>query len=182
MTVEPKHVDLNSGQANSGQANDLEQLCRLAIDKLDGRYRKGRVVLMMSGRPQPLDINEELLGAVLKHVLENALQYSDDSSIVRLCLLWQEWGVSLQIHDEGIGISEDDIDFVFAPGYRGTNVRDLPGQGMGLSVVKQALDDLKLEVDVCSVESIGTSLIVAIPCPRSAIVTAPSTRQALVTV
>lgn len=144
-------------------AVDVEQLCHRVLNQVGTLYRKSRVVLMISGAPRTLISDADRVQTAIQAIAINALHYSNPDRMVRLCLIWKDWGLSLQVHDEGIGIPDDELDRAFVPGFRGSNIGSLPGDGMGLSAAKDAVAGLNAAIAIASVEDVGTTVTLNIP-------------------
>ena len=56
----------------------------------------------------------------------------------------------IELGDNGEGIEEGDLKYIFEPFYRGTNSRKEPGMGLGLSSAKSVLDAHGWDVSVTS--------------------------------
>ncbi|GAB4381243.1 MAG: HAMP domain-containing sensor histidine kinase [Salibacteraceae bacterium] len=80
--------------------------------------------------------SELLLKSAIYNLLENGCKYSDDNA-VSLKLLDGTDELILEVSDNGIGIPESDLEKIFEPFYRGSNVGNRPGHGIGLSLVKR---------------------------------------------
>ena len=78
----------------------------------------------------------DLLNQMLNNLLENALDYSEESATVWVRLQHHTSGVLLQVGDSGPGISDADFDKVFTRFYRADISRNKPGNGLGLSIVQ----------------------------------------------
>ena len=78
----------------------------------------------------------DLLNQMLNNLLENALDYSEESATVWVRLQHHTSGVLLQVGDSGPGISDADHDKVFSRFYRADISRNKPGNGLGLSIVQ----------------------------------------------
>lgn len=96
-----------------------------------------------------LDTNEEeiwmqgdktLLSHLLKNLLVNACQYSQDETIVTTRIYRHLDQIILEVSDEGIGIPDSDQDKLFDSFYRGSNISNLRGSGLGLSIAKYAAE------------------------------------------
>jgi signal transduction histidine kinase len=46
----------------------------------------------------------------------------------------------VKVMDEGIGISQEDIPYLFDPFYRSSHTSDVPGFGIGLSICQRIID------------------------------------------
>jgi signal transduction histidine kinase len=67
------------------------------------------------------------------------------------------------LKDAGIGIPAADHCRLFEPFYRGSNVDDVPGTGLGLAVVKKLVDLHGGQIAVASVVGVGTTFTVTLP-------------------
>lgn len=153
---------------------DVEHLCHIVLDSMSASYRRNRVVVMISGQPRTLVSNAECLQTAIQAIALNALHYSNPDRMVRLCLIWKDWGLSLQVHDEGCGIPALDLDRVLESGFRGSNIGSLPGRGMGLKAAKDAIESVNAAIDIHSVEDIGTTVTLNIPNYPTMVVPVPA--------
>ncbi|MEO1561041.1 MAG: ATP-binding protein, partial [Cyanobacteria bacterium J06632_19] len=64
---------------------------------------------------------------------------------------------------EGIGLPEIEQEDLFNSFQRGTNVGQIPGHGLGLSIVKQYVELHQGEISLISKEGVGTTFIITIP-------------------
>jgi signal transduction histidine kinase len=67
------------------------------------------------------------------------------------------------VRDQGIGIPEADQEWLFSAFYRGHNVSDRPGTGLGLVIVKRCVDLHRGEIKVESKLAEGTVVTVRLP-------------------
>lgn len=84
--------------------------------------------------------DENLLAHILENLLSNALKYSPAGGEVRMQIRREDARTVLEISDQGIGIPEDDLPYLFDSFHRCSNVTDIPGTGLGLSIVKASID------------------------------------------
>ncbi|MUG99893.1 hypothetical protein F7734_49525 [Scytonema sp. UIC 10036] len=108
-------------------------------------------------------LDEKLLRQVLKNLLLNAIKYSSPGSIVNLKLIGHQQEAVFQIEDQGMGILPEDIEFIFEPFHRGKNVENIPGTGLGLTIVKKILCLFGGNSTVKSEVGVGTTFTVSIP-------------------
>lgn len=73
------------------------------------------------------------------NILDNAVKYSDFNGVIRVKLQSYEIFVRIDIEDRGIGIFEEEIPKIFSRFYRGTNVRDEEGIGIGLYLTREII-------------------------------------------
>ena len=82
----------------------------------------------------------ERLRQVLTNLLSNAIKFSPEGSTVTLRTWETENDLWIEVSDEGIGIPPEDQDSIFADFFRASNVGDVTGSGLGLSIAKKIVD------------------------------------------
>lgn len=82
-----------------------------------------------------------LLFEAVVNLVDNAIKFTAAGGHVSISLLQCLKGISIVIHDNGIGIASTDIQFVNQPFYRGQQAHELqlPGYGLGLNIVDAIL-------------------------------------------
>ena len=95
--------------------------------------------------------------------MTNAIKYSPDSDRVIFNLSCQPQQAVLKFQDFGIGIPPSEFDRLFDSFHRAENVGLIPGTGLGLPIVKRAVDMLKGKIDVDSQIGVGTTFTVTLP-------------------
>lgn len=75
----------------------------------------------------------------LGNVLENAIKYSHENSKIEVSVIPFESFVLIQVKDFGIGIRDEERGLVFDRFYRSKEVKDEPGFGIGLYLVREVL-------------------------------------------
>jgi len=110
-------------------------------------------------------IDEDLLRQVVTHLLTNAVKYSQPGSSIGLDLACDAEQVVIRVHDEGIGIPQDDLKLLFQDFHRAKNVGNIQGTGLGLSIVKRAAMAHGGTAMVESVEGKGSTFTVILRTP-----------------
>lgn len=107
------------------------------------------------------------LRKVFKNLLENAIQYSSEGSVVTVAweLSSDKKHVKISIQDEGIGIAQEHLPHIFERFYRvdKSRSRQSGGTGLGLSIVKELLDAHGVSISVQSQVGVGTTFTFALP-------------------
>lgn len=75
----------------------------------------------------------------LGNLLENAIKYSKEESMVQIRCKEQESFLCIEVQDDGIGIKEEEQGKVFERFYRSEQVKEQPGFGIGLYLVREVL-------------------------------------------
>lgn len=110
--------------------------------------------------------NAALLKSAIMNVMDNACKFSEDKSC-QVTLNCSHEVIKLDIIDQGVGISEDDLKHVFEPFYRSNNIRHINGYGIGLSLVKKIVEWHFGKIKVNSKLGEGTHLSILLPSLRS---------------
>lgn len=113
-----------------------------------------------------------LLEQVLFNVLDNALKYSPEGSLVRVRGKQAEDRAVLEVIDEGIGIPAEDLPHVFDSFFRvRRGDRKLPGTGLGLAIARGLLAAMGGEIAAASPDPErprdgfpGTIITLSLPC------------------
>ncbi|WP_315790333.1 PAS domain S-box protein [Fischerella sp. JS2] len=109
-------------------------------------------------------MDQKLLGHILRNLLTNAIKYSSNNSIITFTLTYQAGQVVVfEIKDKGIGIPQEDLPRLFESFHRAANVGNIPGTGLGLTIVKKCIDLQHGEIFVNSEVGVGTTFTVILP-------------------
>lgn len=108
------------------------------------------------------------LRQVFTNLLNNSVKFSPPGTIVKIGARYEPEEVIFWVEDEGPGIPEDEIPHVFKDFFRGSNIEDTAGAGLGLSIAKKIVDahsgDIQVENLVDDNGQInGTRFTVIIP-------------------
>ena len=104
-----------------------------------------------------------LLRQVFGNLLSNAIKYSPNGGAIQIKLIGEDNHVICQIKDTGIGIPIADQERLFQSFSRGSNVGAIPGTGLGLQIVKTAVEMHDGSITIESQENKGTRVIVRLP-------------------
>ena len=71
--------------------------------------------------------------------------------------------IRIVLSDSGIGIPKDEISRLFTEFFRASNVKNVIGTGLGLTIVKEIVDQHSGEIHVESEEGLGTTFVIHLP-------------------
>ncbi len=112
---------------------------------------------------QYADLDEKLLYSILSNLLSNAIKYSAPKSPVQLILESEPQFILFHVQDQGMGIGPKDLPHLYTPFYRGEQVKNIAGSGLGLAVVKTCVTLHQGTIDVTSGKSQGSLFTVRLP-------------------
>lgn len=89
-----------------------------------------------------VSIDEKRILEVLYNLVENSMKYRKEHGKIQISASRKEDEVLIRVSDNGIGISSDDIPYVFDKFYRAEKSRtsSIPGSGLGLSICKYIVE------------------------------------------
>lgn len=108
-------------------------------------------------------VDENLFGTILKNIVINALNYSSPDDRVFINAKITETNLYIIVKDQGVGISHDDQVNIFVPLFRGQNVLDLPGTGVGLTIAKKCIDLISGNIKFTSKLNVGSTFTICLP-------------------
>ncbi|MDB4286174.1 ATP-binding protein [bacterium] len=97
---------------------------------------------------------------IIENLIGNAVKYSPKCTALKIRLDEIENHVTCIIQDEGIGIKEENVKYVFDNFFRSEalNHKQISGNGLGLSIVKKCVDAIEAEIKVRSILGQGTTV------------------------
>jgi signal transduction histidine kinase len=133
------------------------------IDEIKVILKEGQEIIFEYEGDESFVTDNRLLKNILLNLLSNAIKFSDvkkniyikaDNSFSRL---------TLEVKDQGIGISKEDMVHLFSTFYRGRNAINIQGTGLGLHIVKRYVDLLQGDISMSSELNRGTSFNIGLP-------------------
>src|SRR5690606_34227659 len=110
-----------------------------------------------------LKIDEHLLRQVFTNLIENAIKYSPENSSILVTSEDSPGGVTVQIADQGIGMSEEDLENIFQKFYRSKRTANTMGSGLGLYLSKYFVELHEGRISVESHINQGSTFTVFLP-------------------
>lgn len=116
--------------------------------------------------PESAMVDEGRIIQVLDNLLSNSVKYSPKGGVVKLAAAAKPDKLVISISDQGIGMSENQLDQVFDKFYR-ANTKDkaVQGLGLGMSIVKEIIEAHEGGVVIKSSIGEGTQVLFTVPHP-----------------
>ena len=137
----------------------LQEVCQLHREMVPGSH----IVERFAATPMPMVGDAKLLFQVFSNLLSNAVKYSSGGGAIEVAAESLAGEIVVSISDHGIGIPASDLGRLFERYHRGGNVSGIVGTGVGLYLVKLAVDLHHGRVDVVSKEGEGSRFTVRLP-------------------
>lgn len=137
---------------------------RSTVERMNARHQ---VVLDMSLLPEnPMRLkvfgNEQLLHLAFTNIIMNGCKYSDNQPVM-VSLGTSDDQVIIVIKDQGIGISQEDMEHIYDPFFRGANTKAYEGYGIGLPLTQNIIRMHGGRITVKSIVKLGTTVQVSLP-------------------
>lgn len=148
---------------------NLESFLNDMVKKMEPLFTKKGVRLKLeSSTPVQISSDHDALAKILDNLLSNALKFTPPGKKVLLQLESHDNQVTIRVKDEGIGIAEDDLPFIFERFYRTdqSRNRDSGGFGLGLTIVKELVVALNGTISVTSKLGEGSIFTITFPTTR----------------
>lgn len=151
--------DLDKLKISTTKVNIREQIIKIISDL---QQSEDEVILSGNIPDLSLMIDEKRFEQVLENLINNAKKYAPGSKIVISSDI-TEGNYNIYLQDQGPGIPDEDMPFIFHKFYRGRNAGDNQGSGLGLYIVKYIMEQLGGSVTLTNNE-IGLRITLKLPC------------------
>lgn len=146
---------------------ELEPIIDKLIDKFTAKAEKP-VHFIKDLQAEVIYADEEFFGEVLSNLIDNAIKYSKESVEITLSSTSNELYTILKVHDNGLGISDDDQKVIFnkyerAAAGRQKRKKGSSGFGLGLNFAQQVVEAHEGKIIVNSIEGEFTEFVIYLP-------------------
>lgn len=114
--------------------------------------------------PRKLKVNgnADLLHLALANVVNNAFKYSSNKPVC-ISVAAGDGEVIILVKDQGIGIPEDEIQFIYDPFFRASNTTYYEGYGIGMPLTRNVVKLHRGRIAVTSRAGAGTTVRITLP-------------------
>ena len=142
---------------------DLRTVCQRICDEIESATASRCPIHLEVDTQDPPFGDENVLRHILTNLLSNAVKYSPPGQPVGLLVKREGEDAVCRVIDHGCGIPEADQKRLFQAFHRGSNVRQIPGTGLGLLIVYRCVELHGGDIQFESQEGKGTTFHVYLP-------------------
>lgn len=142
---------------------NFSDLVKEIYHSLKPLFIQKEITFIYDFKPLFVYLDYEKMGQVLSNLFSNALDFSDQGTIQLRSIIENEQLI-IEIQDNGVGIEEKHLPYLFDRFYRvdSSRARQIGGSGLGLSIVKQIVEAHKGTIEVKSELQKGTTFKISI--------------------
>ncbi|MFN3305972.1 MAG: sensor histidine kinase, partial [Candidatus Kapaibacteriota bacterium] len=133
------------------------------VNKLQALFENKNPISINIASDFEIEMDEILLNLIFNNLITNSFRYSPPGSPITINVEYQDNWLIASINNFGEVISPEDIINIFKPFFRGKNVGKTKGFGLGLSLVKKAVETLNGTIEVKSSSEEGTTFLLRLP-------------------
>jgi|GEM_PF-477592 len=143
---------------------DSSVLIDSIVEQIDYLFQPNVYPSIQKGKPRQVEADRTLLTHIADNLLGNAIKFSPGRERITFTMSLSEDNLlTIQVQDRGIGIPREELKFLFDPYFRASNVNNIGGSGLGLSIVKRCVELHNGRIELKSNEGRGTTVTVRIP-------------------
>jgi len=136
-----------------------EQISRI-VNEIIPILKKGQKIQYDHQGPTEVELDNTLISNIMINMLSNASKFSNENSIINIKTEVNKEYILISIQDNGLGIAEDDKKHLFERFFRGKNVVNIQGTGLGLHIVSKYIEIMNGTIEVESKLETGTTFII----------------------
>ncbi len=137
----------------------IPETVKALISELNSIKKAGQTIHYKHIGGQMLLFDASLLRYIITNLVSNAIKFSTENAAIWIETELSPTQLQLKISDEGIGISAEDRQYLFQRFFRGANVSNIQGTGLGLHIVAKYAELLHGTINVTSRLNKGTCFI-----------------------
>lgn len=133
------------------------------VKELAGIQKKNQQIKFSYSGQEMAIFEKNILRHCVLNLLSNAIKFSGEGTTIWLDALVQDYECRIAIKDQGIGMSIEDQAHLFERFFRGQNVTNIAGTGLGLHIVQKYIELLGGKIIFESKLGKGTTIQLIIP-------------------
>ena len=139
---------------------DIVKLAKETFESLELMAEEKNITFRLedSGGPSFVVADREKIGQVLTNLVRNSIAYGNKGGLTSITIFTIDELTTIEVTDNGIGISETELARLFERFYRveKSRTRNEGGSGLGLSIVKHIIESHNQKISVKSTPGVGS--------------------------
>ena len=139
---------------------NIKELLEVICSEMQGIARKGQHIDYTHTGNEKVLLDPALLRNIILNLLSNAIKFSPENAVIFISSSVDDSEIKITVRDAGVGISKEDQEHLFERFFRGTNVTNIQGTGLGLHIVSKYIELMDGQIAFSSALEKGTEFIV----------------------
>jgi signal transduction histidine kinase len=140
---------------------DIQQYIDILVDDLQAIVKHGQKLVYKHEGPNKVYLDPTLLRHILINLITNAIKFSFEDGIVEIITRNNDDSFILSVKDYGLGIPEEDQQHLFELFFRGANVTNIQGTGLGLHIIAKYAALMKGKIEYNTALNKGTEFVIS---------------------
>lgn len=139
---------------------NLKEMITVLSTEMQAIAKPGQLISSGYSGKETVHLDPTLLRNVIINLLSNAIKFSPEGGSIVLTVNVKDPAIMLSIKDTGLGISAEDQGHLFERFFRGANVTNIQGTGLGLHIVSKYIELMDGQIEFISELEKGTEFII----------------------
>lgn len=139
---------------------NIKQAIGNVTTEINGLLKHGQKITYIHEGDPDVILDAALLKHIIMNLCSNAIKFSPESAEISIRSKRTDQGLLLSFKDNGLGISEEDQEHLFERFFRGANVTNIQGTGLGLHLVSKYAELMNGNIFCKSILGAGTTFTI----------------------
>jgi len=139
---------------------NVEEHIQSIVNEIKNNLKKHQFITYQHQGDKYAVIDGSLLKHIILNLVSNASKFSPEGSVVEIETNYKNHILTLSVKDFGLGISREDQKHLMERFFRGSNVSNIQGTGLGLHIISKYAELMNGKVECKSELNKGTEFIV----------------------
>lgn len=140
---------------------ELHNDCEQEISSIKKENQK--IISGFEGLEKEVYLDKQMVKNIYLNLLSNAIKFSEDFKEITLLTKVSETEINIVIRDQGVGIPEEEQKKLFERFFRGRNVLNIQGTGLGLNIIAKYVELMAGTIIFKSELNTGTTFTITLP-------------------
>ena len=134
------------------------------VKQLKDKAKKKDIKISINSKQDfKLKGDQTLITILFLNIIKNSIKYNKNGGFINITLSKKDNKVKIYCEDNGIGISKEDLPFIFNRFYQVSKARTGKGSGLGLAIVKEIIELHNGQINIKSTLGKGTRIEILLP-------------------
>jgi len=139
---------------------NIKELIDAIINEMQTILKPGQIIMHDYSGEEMVMLEPSLIRHIVMNLLSNAIKFSPEHSSIEINCVHKPGQLVLAVRDHGMGISDEDKQHLFGRFFRGSNVTNIQGTGLGLHIVAKYAELMNGTIVCNSALNNGTEFII----------------------